>query len=210
MKQIVCILGVTCSGKTTLIKECISRLPKTRMCLIGQKLREKYPPEFFKGKAALPETEAEVKQILMQAVEEFAGSDDQLLLIDGAPRLPECLTLCEQINWSVFPVSYLFVTCDEAVTNQRSRNRDGNDPQKLQLSQKRLVGDKVMAYDVLVEMLRYKGIASRLYCITSTNGFTDDTYNFIANTFCRSNQTVRSNAASHCAIGDGHCPEVTG
>lgn len=174
MKSILYVLGVTCSGKSTLIKKIEAERAGSRSCLIGQVLRSKYPPEFFRGMAALPDTEPEVIKILQDAIEEFLSSNDTLLMVDGAPRLQPCFEFCSKVAESV-PSYYLLldVTCAEEL-DRRSKGRDSDNPEKLRLSQTRINTDKQLGYDILVSILKDYDALNNLFILDTTNGIQSD------------------------------------
>lgn len=175
MKHIVYVLGVTCTGKTTVIKEIEQKFIGVRSVLIGQELRKKYPPEFFRGMGAMPETEEEVIRILRDAIEDFLTSDDELLLVDGAPRLPPCFDFCESVSVYRCDRSYLLLVVDsDSVLDSRSRDRDGDNVEKLALSQQRISTDKQLTYEILCSILK-EDLSDSLIVLNTTDGFDDDT-----------------------------------
>lgn len=191
MKRIIYVLGTTCTGKTTLIREIDkvddfwSRVAHTpmlyRQCLIGHKLRNRHPPEFFDGLGAMPETEPEVVEILRDSVNEFASDRNaEVLLVDGAPRLLTCLDEIIQIyrETGIEFCFALLVSNRPEVIEARARQRDGNDPAKLDLTLRRIINDKVLGYDILAALMQY-GLSDRVITLYSDLGITEHDANYV-------------------------------
>lgn len=167
MKSLVFVLGCTCSGKTTFIETAKASTEFGDLfdsVNIGQILRKRHPPEYFEGKGAMAKTEPEVKALFFDAVHSFVGGNREYLLVDGMPRL------VSQLPWVVDAarmydirnVSFLWFHADDDVRLARGIARD-SDPAAVELMKNRLVGDKILYYDVLHALIeRYDFLVSTI------------------------------------------------
>lgn len=142
-----CILGVTNVGKSTLL----SSLDKEEFATveIGKEMRRRYPPEFFKGKAAMSETEDEAFRILTEQLKEANGRP---VVIDGQPRMRSQVT---RVLDTLTNPHFILLTCYDEELRRRINARDSDEANR-ELSRQRLINDKVQLYDVLTALIYLK------------------------------------------------------
>ena len=156
----VCILGVACAGKTTLMNvasdydgEEDERSQHVRpdtfgQIRVGEELRRRYSSEYFRGKGAPDHTQKEAMAIFVDGL-----SRTQLFpitLIDGQPRRVDQVDLVfdhalEQGRWCY--VIVLHAPEEELI--RRATVRSGNDPEALKLALARIEHDAYCLYSVL-------------------------------------------------------------
>ena len=133
--MIYCIMGLTNSGKSTLIKE-LSNYPESHAVMVGKIMRERHPPEFFKGRAELPETEPEVMEILHNGILEGYRKRAQHIFVDGQPRNLSQLDYF-RCTWAPDMVTYITLWAPRKEREARAAKRD-KDPAALALSLARM------------------------------------------------------------------------
>ena len=144
--RIIGIVGVTNSGKTTLLDH-LRDTPWIGMAEIGKEMRKRYSPEHFHGLGAMKETEDEVWEIFAQQHGEALNRGCRVLLCDGQPRLSDQVDVMRR---RYGPVSVLQLYAPHHILCERAAQRDA-EPKALELSNKRLVNDYVQLYQVLAE-----------------------------------------------------------
>lgn len=84
---IFCIIGISGCGKSTFINETVAQYPDEFGAIqVGKEMRKRYPPEFFKNRGAMEETEDVVFQIFEEQYNNNKGK--KIVLVDGQPRMP--------------------------------------------------------------------------------------------------------------------------
>lgn len=148
--EVFCLMGVTCTGKTTIVDKLLEVSDKEggwlRAVRVGAEMRKRHPPEFFKGFAAMEETEKEVWEIFdKQYNAALIDPHCQAIIIDGQPRMASQV---HQLRRRVAFSHYIMLHADTATLEERARNRSP-DPEVVRLSLERIRNDKVQLYDVL-------------------------------------------------------------
>lgn len=155
-KTALFLLGITNSGKSTLLHKFQSEL-QCGTVEVGKEMRRRHPPEYFKGRGAMQETEEEALQIFKQQF--FVGTQaDQpnLVVIDGQPRMLSQIEPCFSYAQSLGYIPKVGVLgCSDEKIKQRIQQRDTT-RQAFELSMKRMVNDKVQLHEVLVELIKHK------------------------------------------------------
>lgn len=86
MPKIICLMGITCSGKDTLAERMQELHPdNVGLIQIGKEMRKRHPPEYFKGLGAMAHTETEVWSIFEE--QKKLSEDKKLIVLTGVPRL---------------------------------------------------------------------------------------------------------------------------
>lgn len=139
-----CILGVTNVGKSTLL----SSLNKEEFATVevGKEMRRRYPAEFFKGKAAMQETEDEAFEIF---TEQYAAAGEKPVVIDGQPR--QVSQIDRVLKVLKYPF-FILLHAPEEELKHRIHKRD-KDTEWASLSERRLDADRIQLYDVLAELM---------------------------------------------------------
>lgn len=173
MKHIVFVMGSTCAGKSTLIEQAVKQYgPLVRTCLIGKELRARHPPEYFRGLAAMPETEPEVREIFSNRLTEFMEDDRAgYLLCDGIPRLP---TQVEFISRELdrarhaydqrIDARFIVLHADANEIDRRAHERDCG--ANLELTLSRIKTDKLLGYDTLISVVKEYDVSA----VDTSNG----------------------------------------
>lgn len=93
MTPVIFLMGTTCSGKGTFCTYAKKVLrSEVAIISIGDEMRRRHPdPDYFKGKAALEETQDEVEEIYTEQMTRAAMSDAKIIICDGQPRLPRAV-----------------------------------------------------------------------------------------------------------------------
>lgn len=152
MRTLVCVLGPTNCGKTTLITKLEQIAPTFKGVFVGKMLREKYPPEYFEGAAAPEKTRNEA--LRMMIFESLAAwSAGRIPVLDGQPRESVQSQFIE-LDWEAqgVQVIYIHAYAPKFLRDQRAESRD-SDPKGVELSKSRSVTDAAYLYDQL-EVLR--------------------------------------------------------
>lgn len=154
MIKLACIMGTTCSGKSTFLnyaeKEHSNLIGTIN---VGQMLRDKYPPEHFAGSAAPEHTEVEAWKMFSDALKRHLDNSKQLVLADGQPRS------YNQVQWAIelitnvdFPIEFILFDCRKEIRRTRLVERFANDSESLNLGLERLTNDMILYYTVLAEL----------------------------------------------------------
>lgn len=139
MKKIIFVMGLTCSGKTTMI-EAVQKFYPVGLIQVGKEMRRRHPPEYFKGLGAMDETEDEVWGIFLEQLASHA--DKEVILVDGQPRsvtqVEKCIDLVRDREkvfvWLATPVDEI---------KKRAEARDDSEAAK-ELTMQRIVNDSRM------------------------------------------------------------------
>lgn len=151
MSTYVSIMGVTCTGKDTLVERMQQLWPDDiGLIQVGKEFRRRYPPEYFKGKAAMPHTEAESWSIFEE--QKAAAADKPLVLVVSQPRMRSQL---DEILKRVESINFYLLTCtdDELMRRINKRFEDQKEGWKT-LALERVTNDKVQHFDLMVHMIQ--------------------------------------------------------
>lgn len=117
---------------------------------VGKILRQKYGEAYFKGQAAPQHTEREAWDLMMQGINYWWDTGAKFVLIDGQPRnYTQCVASLE-LN---FKRTYVHLYTPLKIRETRIYKRDGDNPEKLALSQSRLLGDIPDLYEIVSTLL---------------------------------------------------------
>lgn len=151
------IMGPTCSGKSTFLKQACKEAPDIFGTVeVGKLLRAKYPPEYFKGQNNPKHTAAEAWALCEEGVQKCRQNGKRIVLVDGQPRDVPQVNLC----FTKFPSTeyssefWLIDACLEERERRARASRSGPDLETLALP--RLTNDMIAYYTVLVELLKAK------------------------------------------------------
>jgi hypothetical protein len=143
--KIYFIMGPTNVGKSTFMDYAKAQ-PGCATVEVGRMLRAKYPPEFFAGQAAPKHTQAEAWQMMLDGIAAAEAQGAARVFVDGQPRDMQQAERCVRFDNSCFRLLWVPGTLREA----RAKNRDADDPAKLELSLHRLQTDLLTGYDVVM------------------------------------------------------------
>jgi hypothetical protein len=110
-------------------------------------MRKRYPPEYFKGRAAMPETENEVWTIFEEQLMAGTTAGANIILIDGQPRMTKQVEII-RTKYGHCRHAYLHLMASREACEERARGRDAS-PDALALSMKRMDNDRIQLFDVL-------------------------------------------------------------
>lgn len=123
---------------------------KTGLVEVGKEMRRRHDPSFFKGKGAMPETEAEAFCIFREQFVKAYEEGAEFIFIDGQPRMASqvnsCIPYARKYSSDVY---LMFVHVEDEEAAERAVARDSYSPAALDLSMKRLKNDKIQLFDVL-------------------------------------------------------------
>lgn len=162
--MIVCLMGPTCSGKSTFIQSLLTTNPDTIGAIeVGKEMRRRHPPEYFNGLGAMEHTEKEVWDIFEEQFEANRGK--RIILVDGQPRLPSQVDkLIDFASKHLHTLYYLLFNVTKEETFERLQKRHADDLKSQALGFARSTNDKVQLYDVLVELTKQdQGIGMFVY-----------------------------------------------
>lgn len=160
--KVISIMGSTGSGKTTIVQEAMaSDDPYVSGVQVGQIMRKRYPPEKFRGLACLPETEEEVRALLLEALIDADFHQVRYFFVDGQPRSVgqyewlHDLRREMKFDWCAF---YLTVPRDVQIARLRKRDMQ---PSAYELALQRIVNDEQQLAPVL-DVITEQGDTLRL------------------------------------------------
>ena len=198
----VYILGSTCAGKTTTIDSIVHSEPSGRIgsIKVGQILRERYPPGHFKGKAWLPETEAEAMTIYNQGmIEKFYNEKLDIVLIDGQPRSRDQIRYVLDNHVDVYK-HFILLHCSRDSALERAAARFPCDSESYNLSLDRIKND---AYDILSIICELRDCNQRITCFqTDKPGFYHG--KVLSDILAKESQANELIKASRLAMGELH------
>ena len=145
MTCLVFVIGPTNAGKTTLM-DAGRKNPYVGLVEVGKMMRQKYPPEHFKGQANPKHTAVEAWQMFLDGIAAAEAANREIVLVDGQPRDDEQCTASMLMRQ---PKAYVNLWASVETREARAKARDGADPAKLALSMARLHGDLPKLYDVM-------------------------------------------------------------
>lgn len=178
--------GVTNSGKSSFIRDLLNDIDKVQSdpevadrlmdafgegfyikagaVHVGKEMRKLFPPEHFQGKGAMKETEETALQLYAKGMEENSGCD--VVAVDGQPRMKSQIPLVMDLSKGpTLSRFYVFLTCPDEELVRRLEQRDDSLMAR-ELSEKRLVNDRVQLYDVITELICRREYVT---CVDSTN-----------------------------------------
>ncbi len=152
-KLVVFVMGITCSGKTSLMDAAgeFDYHDETfffGQIRIGEELRKRYPSAHFAGQGAPEHTEKEALTIYRDGLERSQLAP--ITLVDGQPRKVSHVVL---VVGHALKLGYachaLVLHASEKEIRRRAAAREGNDPAGLKLALDRIEHDSYMLYQVL-------------------------------------------------------------
>lgn len=147
--HIVAIMGVTNAGKSTLMDE-VDQIPTIGKIEVGKELRRRHPPEYFKGKAAMEETEREVWDIFSEQFQNALDAKCRAVCVDGQPRM---VRQVQEMYDRYGRFSVLLLDAPRDILKERARQRDEGDAGLVDLSMQRLINDYEQLLSVFGHML---------------------------------------------------------
>ncbi len=147
MAKLVCLSGITCSGKDTIAEMLAEMDQGIGLIQIGKEMRKRHPPEFFQGLGAMSSTEDEVKEIFKEQYE--AHSDKHTIICAGFPRVAYQYEFITQFEDRAF----IYIYSDEYDYLDRLDVRFKDNPSGRELSEQRLKNDRIQLYDMLMVLL---------------------------------------------------------
>ena len=143
--EYVYIIGVTCSGKDHLMDYIESKDPTVGSVRVGKIMRERYPPDYFKGSGAPEHTQQEALKIFEDEIQRL--KDKRVILISGQPRR------LSQIEHTIgkYHGTVVWLHADEDVLKQRIGKRSAADQE---LAFARIKNDQIDLYKVLHRLWR--------------------------------------------------------
>lgn len=150
MINLFAVIGITCSGKSTLL----DRLKGRRhlgFVEVGKEMRRRYEIKQFEGKSAKQETEDEVWEIIKQQTSKARNNiDTQHILIDGQPRFKG---QAERLYQEQGPYRLVLVFAPRSELMARARKRAETNEQ-LNFYHNRIAMDYQYLYEAIVEYYR--------------------------------------------------------
>lgn len=120
MIPVIFLMGSTCSGKGTFCEFAKKTLGRDVATIgIGAEMRKRFPPEHFKGLAAMPETESVVWEIFDAQWAEALKSGAKMIIVDGQPRLPSQVEKC--LTYQQPYMAFRFVLLHASMEARRRR-----------------------------------------------------------------------------------------
>lgn len=153
MQTLVYLMGGTCTGKSTFIRCAKEHYGDTAGFVeVGKRLREKYPPEYFKGSAAPDHTEREALDLYLSEANALLDKHD-LVFVDGQPRRESQVEVVLN-SFSTIPKVFLLFHASAEVQAVRAGQRFVRDPKSFELAIARIDNDRKQGYDCLVALLK--------------------------------------------------------
>ncbi len=151
-QKLICILGITCTGKDTLVERMVEKYPDVGAVQVGKEFRKRYPPERFKGLGAMPDTEKESWEIFDEQL--ALCKDKSIVLITAQPRMESQVN--EIMNRCVIKPEFYALTCSKEELQRRIIKRfDNQEEGWLTLAQQRVNNDKIQLYEVLLTLAKW-------------------------------------------------------
>lgn len=147
------MMGPTCAGKSTLLANAHTRLPKNiGLVEVGKELRAKYPPDYFAGQNNPTHTAAEAWDLCVKGVERECAAGKTHILIDGQPRDVAQVHRCLD-QFPRNPKRFILLHASLAKRKERAMKHRSDDPKNLELAMQRLTNDMISYYDVIATLL---------------------------------------------------------
>jgi len=151
--RIVHVIGVTCSGKSTLMDVARNR-PLWGTVEVGKLMRAKYPPEYFAGQCNPTHTADEAWRMYLDGLEKNRKRGTVCCFVDGQPR--DQSQFDEILQDKVDTHHFLHLWAPKGLLLLRSTERDGADEERLKLSSARIDNDVPALYMLLSQVLAYR------------------------------------------------------
>jgi adenylate kinase family enzyme len=148
---IVGLVGVTNVGKTTLL-DYLRQRAGYGFIEIGKEMRRRYPPSHFQGLGAMKATEDEVWQIFDEQYAAACAAGAVIIISDGQPRMVDQV---HTMHRKVGDFHVLQLHAPFEVIEERAEKRDGHDPEKFDLTVRRLANDYRQLYEVMATYVRF-------------------------------------------------------
>lgn len=163
-------MGITSVGKSTFINSA----PPDRVAKVevGKEMRRRYPPERFRGLAAMPDTEDEVFEIYQEQLREAYRSGKEFILVDGQPRMVSQIRRVMEF-YPMIPREAIWLHVDDTILEERIEARFPDDPGSRELAVKRMTNDKTQLFPVIFELLR---IDTPITTINHTDAFNHELF----------------------------------
>lgn len=141
------VMGTTCAGKDHLVDHLEATYPDVGSVRVGKIMRERYPPDYFKGMGAPAHTEAEALQIFEEELAKNKDKDNVFII--GQPRR------LSQVKLTIgkYPGHVIWLWAPDEVIEERINVRFPNDPASRQLALDRIKNDKLQLYEVLFALI---------------------------------------------------------
>jgi shikimate kinase len=137
------LIGITCSGKTTILNQMKQRHPDAiGLVQVGKEMRRRHPPEYFDGLGAMPKTEDEAWTIFEEQLKKCAGY--RYVLVDGQPRMASQVQRCLMVPDHRF----LWLSTMPSIIAARIESSDRTDAEK-KLARERVHNDSKQLIDVM-------------------------------------------------------------
>lgn len=149
-KQIFYVAGVTCAGKDYFIEHCLRKYPDLYDAIqVGKVMRERHPPEYFKGSGSPAHCEAEALNIFSEELAKYSKNKKPYLLVAGQPRR------VSQIEPTIVthPGTFLWLHCDKDTQLQRINQRFADSLEGRELALARIKNDKIDLYDIIWSLM---------------------------------------------------------
>ena len=144
MTNLLFMMGPTNVGKGYTISYAVAEYGGYPVS-VGNLLRAKYGPDFFKGQQSPEHTRDEARKMMVEGIKFGIDQGYDMILVDGQPReLTQIDAIFDTyINGplkNIVDVYFLLLHCDDELRMKRLLNRD-KDPAALELSKKRFAKD---------------------------------------------------------------------
>ena len=176
-------MGITCSGKSEFLKR-FDGHPNIAVVSVGKEFRRRYPPERFRGLAAMVDTEVEAWEIFTEQYKAaFENVNTRVILIDGQPRawfqidkMFRVIGYFDLVNFMQTELKFLLLHAPEEVIRSRIEKRfalgeplerqtctgDGFEDRAAILANRalasdRFINDSVQLYNVITELM-FRGL----------------------------------------------------
>lgn len=145
---LVFVVGVTNSGKTTLMQAAKDN-PYAAAVEVGKIMRAKYSPDYFKGQGAPAHTENEACQIMIDGIEERKKAGYKAIFVDGQPRTLKQYEFLKQAYIDRYRCMFLHLYAPPDILRARAQARDPEGSPALELSLARLNDDPPKVYGLV-------------------------------------------------------------
>lgn len=153
------VIGPTNAGKSTFLQKAKAAWPEVGLVEVGKMMRAKYPPEHFQGQAAPAHTQVEALQMMMDGIKAAEAAGCPMALIDGQPRDMDQLKLILGMR-DKYMIAFLHLWAPLEERERRARERDKDNPAKLELSLARMKNDPPMIYEIFSTVITTPCVAA--------------------------------------------------